>query len=231
MIDFRLGRYQDVLQDVECDAVICDPPYGDRTHKGHNAGVKFANNAGYYQGNDLNYASWSVIEVMDFVRFWNGRNRGWFAIMTSHDLVPVWETQLSVIGGRYVFAPIPCVIPGMTVRLAGDGPSSWCVWLVVARPRNEPFSKWGTLRGAYQATKGNEHIGGKPLELMNAIIRDYSRPGDLICDPCVGAATTLIAAASQDRRAVGSEMDPETYTKATKRIEAGFTVDMFAGSA
>lgn len=25
MIDLRLGKYQDVLQDVECDAVICDP--------------------------------------------------------------------------------------------------------------------------------------------------------------------------------------------------------------
>lgn len=30
--DLRLGRYQDVLADVECDAVIADPPYSERTH-------------------------------------------------------------------------------------------------------------------------------------------------------------------------------------------------------
>ena len=38
MIDFRLGKYQDVLCDVECDALICDPPYSDRTHKGRRTG-------------------------------------------------------------------------------------------------------------------------------------------------------------------------------------------------
>lgn len=35
----RLGRYQDVLSDVVCDAVITDPPYSDRNHKGYNRGV------------------------------------------------------------------------------------------------------------------------------------------------------------------------------------------------
>lgn len=36
--DLRLGRWQDVLADVECDALICDPPYSARTHKGHDDG-------------------------------------------------------------------------------------------------------------------------------------------------------------------------------------------------
>jgi len=38
-------------------------------------------------------------------------------------------------------------------------------------------------------------IGGKPMWLMRALVRDYSRPGNLVCDPCAGGATTLIAAA------------------------------------
>ena len=41
-------------------------------------------------------------------------------------------------------------------------------------------------------------------------------------------ATTLIAAAMEGRRAIGAEVDPVTYELARKRIEKGYTPDMFA---
>ena len=68
--------------------------------------------------------------------------------------------------------------------------------------------------------------GGKPLWLMRAIIRDYTRPGDLVCDPCAGGGTTLLAAAIEGRRAIGAEMNPDTHSKATARIAAGYTPNM-----
>ena len=224
MIDLRLGRYQDVLQDVTCDAVICDPPYSSRTHNGQ----RTDDTNDMSDRRDISYQHWTPEDVSNFSSFWAQRCRGWICAMTSHDLAPAYEKSLQE-HGRYVFAPIPCVIPGMTCRLAGDGPSSWTVWLVVSRPKHAPYAKWGTLRGAYQSTQEKDkHIGGKPMVIMNAIIRDYSKPGDLICDPCAGGATTLIAAASQGRRAVGSEMDADTYKKAMERIKAGYTPDMYA---
>ena len=33
----RLGRWQDALAGVECDALIVDAPYSARTHGGHDA--------------------------------------------------------------------------------------------------------------------------------------------------------------------------------------------------
>jgi len=70
-------------------------------------------------------------------------------------------------------------------------------------------------------------MGGKPEWLMRAIVRDYTRPGDLVCDPCAGGATTLIAAALEGRRAIGAECDPKTYELACKRIErTALTVPM-----
>lgn len=222
-IDFRLGRYQDVLQDVTCDTIICDPPYGKRTHEGQRTDDTNDDS----NRRELSYKHWDLAEIYDFTDFWHGRCSGWFCIMTSHDLASSWESAMQNVN-LYVFAPIPCVMPGMTCRLAGDGPSSWTVWLIVGRPKHLPYSKWGTLPGAYESTPDrNGHIGGKPLRLMNSIIRDYSKPNDLICDPCAGGATTLIAAASQGRRAIGSEMDVETYRKAKQRIDAGYTKDMF----
>ena len=74
-------------------------------------------------------------------------------------------------------------------------------------------------------------VGGKPLDLMRAIVRDYSRPGDLICDPCAGGATTLLAAAMEGRRAVGAEIDHETYAKASARIARGYTPPLFVDAA
>ena len=98
---------------------------------------------------------------------------------------------------------------------------------MVARPRTRKFSTWGALPGWYKVgTERNGHIGGKPLDLMQALVRDYSRPGDLVCDPCAGGGTTLLAAVQTGRRAVGSELDPITHAKATKRLQnAQVTVD------
>ncbi len=218
MIDLRLGRWQDALADVEMvDAVITDPPYGERTHAGQRVD-------GTEDGSSraaLSYASWSPDTVREFCAAWSERCRGWICAMTSHDLIHVYMDALEA-SGRYVFAPIPCVITGMNVRLCGDGPSSWSVWMIVSRPRS--MRAWGTLPGAYTGTpERGGHIGGKPLWLMQSIIRDYTRPGDLVCDPCAGGATTLLAAAIEGRRAIGAEMDPDTYAKAQKRIARGWT--------
>lgn len=230
-IELRLGRWQDVLADVtECDAVITDPPYSAMTHDGHNASV--AGHAGHGKDNakrqSLGYAAWDRRDVARFVAEWARCCRGWIAALTSHDLAPAYRDSFGA-AGLYSFAPIPFVSPGSRCRLSGDGPSGWTAWIMVARPPS--LSRWGTLPGWYDGpTHRGEMSGGKPLWLMRAIIRDYSRPGDLIVDPCAGGATTLIAAAIEGRRAIGAECDPDTFAKAVRRIEAGHTPDLFAGA-
>jgi site-specific DNA-methyltransferase (adenine-specific) len=238
-IDLRLGAWEQALADVgQVDAVICDPPFSARTHSGHRTGVQGAEPkrmrvdkrtgstyaCGDVKRRDISYAAWDEGDVGSFVEGWSGRVVGWWAVLTDHALVPSWEAALGD-AGLYVFAPLPFVEIGRSVRLTGDGPSSWVTWLVVARPKTREFSTWGTLPGAYIAGAGmrSRHIGGKPLALMRSIVRDYSRPGDLIVDPCAGGATTLIAAAIEGRRAVGAECDPETYAKAQARIALGYT--------
>lgn len=91
------------------------------------------------------------------------------------------------------------------------------VYANVARPKR--LHKWGTLPGGYTGTPGERiHIGGKPLWLMRALIRDYTKRGDLVVDPCAGAATTLVAAFQEGRRAIGAEADPETHALAMRRL-------------
>ncbi len=228
-IELRFGCWEDVLADVESvDAIVVDPPYGKSTHDGHNTIAK--TELGDRESiAELRYDHWRESDVIAFINRWVPICRGWFVACTSHDLYPAYRKALEV-HDRYVFAPLPLICKGMSVRMHGDGPSSWCVWLVVARPRTKEFSSWGTLPGAYWSKKPDSGVtGGKNLDVMRAILRDYTRHGDLVCDPCCGGGTTLIAAAMEGRSGIGAEVDPETYNKAKTKIGRGFTIDLFAG--
>ena len=229
MIDLRCGRYQDVLADVEtCDAVICDPPYSERTHAGMRVGDALTGSGNPYVRGGVVYAKWSDDDAVEFVNSWSFRCRGWIVVITDHLLAPVFLNAMDR-SGRYAFPPIPFVEMGKQPRLSGDGPASWTCWLAISRPKSSDFMGWGSLPGAYVPPTGcgiqNDRVikGGKPSWLMRSIIRDYSRPGDLIVDPCAGGATTLISAAIEGRRAIGSEMDETTFKKAQARISAGYT--------
>lgn len=227
-IDLRCGRWQDVLADVECDALICDPPYSERTHEAQRYGARATGyKDSWVSSSGLEYTGWTAENVDAFCAHWASRCHGWIVALTDSELYPAWRDALRR-ENRYVFHPLPIVLRGMNVRLGGDGPSSWAVWCVVSRPRS--LAHWGTLDGAYVGSPGAgpERAGmavrgAKPLWLMRALVRDYSRPGDLICDPCAGGATTLLAAAIEGRRAVGAEMDPKTFALAQKRLARGFT--------
>ena len=205
----HLGTWQDAAWPEQVDCIITDPPYSERTHGGQTA-----------KRRDIDYTSLSPADVQAWAKAWAPRVRYWIAVMCDHTLIPTWSDALSA-AGLYAFAPVPCVIAGMTCRLTGDGPSSWAVYLVVARTK--AASKWGTLPGAYVVSpeheRGAARIGGKPLPLMQQIVRDYSRPGMLVADPCAGHATTLVAALQAGRQVWGAECDPAAHAAAVARLE------------
>ena len=214
--DLRLGRWQDVLADVECDALITDAPYSARTHGA------YADTQRYTKGWDrasIDYGGLSESDVLEVVQSWAPRTRGWMVSITDHVLAPAWA-QAMEDAGRYVFSPIVWYAPGSRVRLSGDGPAQWSCWIVVSRPRTREYASWGALPGGYQHSGDRTGIvtGAKPLSLMRALVRDYSRPGDLVCDPFAGGATTLIAAQWEGRRSVGAEIDPDTHAAAMARM-------------
>lgn len=224
MIDFRLGKWQDALADVQTvDAVICDPPYGARTHRGHDAATKQILSAtGQKTRTELSYTAWTPDDVREFVAWWSPRCTGWMCAMTSDDLIPVWREAYAA-AGRLDFAPVGVLT--YHPRLLGDGPGSGLVYLMVSRPRSKRFQGgWSCppWYGPYYPANADagQHIGGKTLDLMRKIVGDYSRPGDIVCDPTAGGATTLLAARDLGRRSIGAECDPTTFAKARERIAA-----------
>lgn len=200
-----------VLQGRRADLLHVDAPYSARTHDAHGrsgddvAGLSRPSKAPA----PVPYAGWSGEDVAKMCGNWVEHVAGWATTITDHTLAPFWENEFG-LSDRYVFAPLPWVETGSRIRLAGDGPSSWTCWAIVARPRHAPYAKWGTLRGAYiypAERRDGRIIGGKHLRGTCEFISDYSRRGDLVLDPCLGGGTTAIASRMTGRRCIGIEKD------------------------
>lgn len=224
--ELRLGKWQDVLADVQrVDSVITDPPYSARTHAGQLAGDD--SNDGQERA-ELEYTHITPEDVFAIISAWATRISSWICAHTDSDLIVPYRYAADA-NGLTSFHPLPCVVRGMTVRMNGDGPSSWATYLMVARTK--AAHKWGTLPGAYTGPQGERLIAGSKSEsMMRQIVRDYSRPGDLVCDPYAGSGTTLLAAVMEGRRAIGAEMSEERFELAVKRLRAGYTTDLFGGA-
>lgn len=259
------GRYQTALAGLRCDHVITDPPYSERTHRGHNEGVSTAERmtdalrraeakaaAGLpvtkrgrsgqtgsevlrelrskaaraiSKGADrrsIEYAAWNTPEIRSFAAYMASMGAGWIVAMCSHDQHRDY-CAAATAQKRYAFDyPVVWYAPGSRVRMPGDGPANWAAWIAVSRTR--ALSKWGALPGGYAHTTksdqnaGDYRIGGKPVALMTDLVRDYSREGDTVCDPCGGYATTGVAALRLGRRFIGVECDPEAWAHGRDRL-------------
>lgn len=62
------------------------------------------------------------------------------------------------------------------------------------------------------------HPTQKPVGLMSYLVRTYSNAGDVILDNCAGSGTSLVAASSEGRSAIGIEMDERYCEIAAKRL-------------
>lgn len=64
------------------------------------------------------------------------------------------------------------------------------------------------------------HPCEKPVALLTRCIELVSDPGQLICDPFAGIASTGVAALQSGRRFLGIELDPRFTTLARQRLSA-----------
>ena len=82
---------------------------------------------------------------------------------------------------------------------------------------------------------GVQHVTVKPLELMRYLVRLVVRPGSLILEPFAGSGTTLQAAAMENTRAVGCELDdryiPLIKARFAQGIEAPLDLFGLSGDA
>jgi 16S rRNA G966 N2-methylase RsmD len=225
------------MDDQSVDVTLVDPPYGKRTHEGQTHERINGDHNQLLSSKGLGYEYLTPEQVAALSEQYVRVTRNWILGMTSHDLFPVWEYELGR-RGHYVFAPIPIVIPGMNVRLQGDGPSNWSVWLVVARPRRKLDAQgrpWGTKQGAYTCSNANQDLrvkGSKPPGLLHVLVREYTHRGDVILDTHAGSGTTGVAALKNGRSFIGYEVDPDHFGFAETALQrTPFQEDLYERSS
>lgn len=60
----------------------------------------------------------------------------------------------------------------------------------------------------------------KPLALLDLLVRACCPPSGTVLDPCCGSGTTLVAAATAGRRAIGFDINPDAVAIANARLAA-----------
>ena len=66
--------------------------------------------------------------------------------------------------------------------------------------------------------RSNGHNAPFPLELAIQVIKAWSRPGDLVCDPYTGSGTVAMACKQLGRRFEGAEILPKYFDLAKERV-------------
>ena len=68
-------------------------------------------------------------------------------------------------------------------------------------------------------SRSAEHPTMKPVKLFAYLVRNSSRPGDLVLDPFAGSGTTGVARGQLKRRAAVMELDPHYASVVVDRWE------------
>mgnify|MGYP003092576665 CR=1 FL=1 len=108
--------------------------------------------------------------------------------------------------------------------------------MAAAVEQGAPDHVWPVFRYQPKAPKrerpivgGGQHVTVKPLALMRYLICLVVRPGSLILEPFAGSGTTLQAAAMENVRAVGCELDDRYIPLIKARFAQGIEapLDLF----
>jgi DNA modification methylase len=218
--DLRLGRWQVALRDVEsCDSLITDPPYSQRTANGYRTtGI---------DERGIRYGHITEEDAEELAMLWAWRVQRWAVIFSDH-IAWRWHETAWKRAGWYTFPPVGWVKRGAVPRLRGDGPASQMDHVMVARRVGivDGHRPGWYLVDTPRAVPGPTGVtGNKDPNGMRALVRHYSRRGDLVIDPYAGSGTTALACALEGRRCITSEVDPATYEIARRRLSS-YTPDL-----
>lgn len=226
--DCLLEAGMPALADHSVDVVIADPPYEAEAHtQGRRLRGK---TVGDYR--TINEAPLGFAPITDHERARAARQmarvaRRWILVFCQAEAVQKWREELEAAGAKYKRACV-WVKPDAQPQLTGDRPGVGYESIVAAHAAAPGRSRWngGGRVGIYTFNKNSSdpartgHPTQKPLALMEALVRDFTEPGELILDPYAGSGTTGVAAVRNGRAFVGFERDPAYAEMANKRIRA-----------
>jgi site-specific DNA-methyltransferase (adenine-specific) len=191
------------------DAVVTDPPYGvalaAKRAKQRRGGVK-ARAGSYSFADSAEYVAEVVVPTLNSLR-----ERAKCVVVTP--------------GTRSLWLYPPADDVGCFFSAAGTGMGKW--GFTCSQPilyyGSDPYLR--TSQGSRPNSMGQtypndanevDHPCAKPIRMVRWLVNRASLPGELVLDPFMGSGTTLEAAKSLGRRAIGVEIE-ERYCEIAAR--------------
>ncbi len=111
---------------------------------------------------------------------------------------------------------------GTIVTKQGDAEMAWTKGCTGAVRIYSQMWKGLFKKGAERTVQGKQQAlvypSQKPIGLFYWIIRRFTKPDDIICDPYMGSGTTLLAALKAGRRCIGIDINRKACDIAVERL-------------
>lgn len=224
-ITLYLGDCCEVLPTLAAvDHVLTDPPYArdvyqrprsPNTHKGSGTPTRIEKLAAGAIGSIDEMLAQVALEIERLTK-------RWALVFSDAESIHKWRGQLESAGMRYVRTGA-WIKPDPMPQFSGDRPAVGFEPCTICHAQGA--MRWNGGGSAATWTHGTvkkdrpDHPCPKPIWLMRELVILFTDPEDLILDPFAGSATTLLAAKSLGRRAIGIEINEKFCEVAARRLE------------
>lgn len=195
------------LPDKSIDLIVTDPPYG----------IGVGKKTCIYDGKRHGTSRTARSEFAE--KDWDNQIP---AKEIFDEMFRVSKNQI-IFGGNYFVEYLknsPCWLVWDKLNGATDFADCELAWTSFKSAVRKYEFLWS---GMYQQNMANKevriHPTQKPADLIGQIIRDYSKPEDIIMDPFSGSGSTAIACHRLKRRFICIEKDKEYWQASVKRLE------------
>ena len=216
---------QGLLAHGPVDHVIGDPAYSDKVHRRHRTARKGA--GGTTASQQLGFEPLTAEVRLQAADAFNAVAQRWVIVFSDLEGAGAWCDDLAAAGLEPVQVGVWDKVDA-TPQFRGDRPACPAEAIVVAHAtrRGRPIRKRWNGGGRALRYRGptkergitRAHPTQKPLWLMEALLRDFTDPGETIADPFAGVGTTLVAATRMSRSARGWERNAEWAAVGQQRI-------------
>lgn len=201
--------------------VITDPPYSEHVHSKQRSGAKVQRLNGrgvrFSVARDLGFESITERLAQNVASYCARLTKRWVLIFTDEGGIALWRECIENAGLDHVRMGA-WVKPGAAPQFTGDRPAAGWEAIEIAHPSGRKRWNGGGRPNVWTHEIVRTERTQKPLALMEALVRDFTDPGDLVLDPFAGSGTTGVACRRLGRRFVGIERDEKYVAVARRRI-------------
>lgn len=211
--------------------VITDPPYSEHVHgAARRRNITYRDRGARYGADtrrkvDLGFGHITPeLRRMCSEQFARIAQR-WVLAFSDIESAPLWRDDLEAAGMDYVRTGAWIKI-GSTPQFSGDRPAVGFETITICHPKGRKRWNGGGKHAVWSvpivldrgANGARLHTTQKPIQLMQSLVDMFTDHGETILDPFAGSGTTLVAAKSLGRKAIGIEAEERYCEVSAQRL-------------